>query len=134
MKGGPGRDDDGRKMKAATNSTGSPRMSGPSRACMRLRRYANGVALAKDESFVAVVETNRFRVLRYWLKGPRVGGCGLGGRGCGDRACTYGIAWAGMALAGVAQPAQSFQIPALRTSSFASPSTPITLQQKLLSC
>jgi hypothetical protein len=34
--------------------------------------YANGVALSHDESFVAVVETNQLRVLRYWLKGPKV--------------------------------------------------------------
>ena len=30
--------------------------------------YANGVALAPDESFVAVVETNRLRVLRWVLR------------------------------------------------------------------
>jgi hypothetical protein len=35
--------------------------------------FANGVALAKDESFVLVVETPRSRVLRYWLKGPKGG-------------------------------------------------------------
>ena len=46
--------------------------------------YANGVALAADESFVAVAETNVFRVMRYWLKGPKVnrmqreGGVGSG--------------------------------------------------------
>jgi sugar lactone lactonase YvrE len=34
--------------------------------------YANGVALSADESFVAVVETSRTRVLRHWLKGPQV--------------------------------------------------------------
>lgn len=33
--------------------------------------YANGVAASKNGSFVAVVETNGFRVFRYWLKGPR---------------------------------------------------------------
>ncbi|CAD7702383.1 unnamed protein product [Ostreobium quekettii] len=35
--------------------------------------YANGVALAKDESFVAVVETTALRVRRHWLKGPQAG-------------------------------------------------------------
>lgn len=35
--------------------------------------FANGVALAEDESFVLVNETYRYRVGRYWLKGPRVG-------------------------------------------------------------
>ena len=34
--------------------------------------YANGVALSPDESFVALVETNRLRVNRFWLKGPKV--------------------------------------------------------------
>lgn len=37
-------------------------------------RYANGVALSADESFVAVAETSRFRVLKHWLKGPKVSG------------------------------------------------------------
>lgn len=36
--------------------------------------FANGVALAKDESFVVVNETYRFRVTRYWLQGPKAGG------------------------------------------------------------
>ena len=35
--------------------------------------YANGVAVAKDGAFVAVIETNAFRVHRYWLKGEREG-------------------------------------------------------------
>ncbi|KAL4859800.1 Adipocyte plasma membrane-associated protein [Chlorella vulgaris] len=35
--------------------------------------YANGVALAADESFVAVVETCSMRVRRHWLKGPKAG-------------------------------------------------------------
>lgn len=35
--------------------------------------YTNGVALSADESFVAFVETNKLRVLRYWLKGSKVG-------------------------------------------------------------
>jgi sugar lactone lactonase YvrE len=35
--------------------------------------FANGVALAQDESFVAVNETYRYRVTRYWLKGPQAG-------------------------------------------------------------
>lgn len=35
--------------------------------------FANGVALAKDESFVAVAETSTLSVQRYWLKGPKVG-------------------------------------------------------------
>ena len=35
--------------------------------------YANGVALSKDESFAAVVETNTQRVHRVWLSGAKVG-------------------------------------------------------------
>lgn len=35
--------------------------------------FANGVALASDESFVLVNETYRYRIARYWLKGPKAG-------------------------------------------------------------
>jgi sugar lactone lactonase YvrE len=35
--------------------------------------FANGVALASDESFVIVSETYRYRLTRYWLKGPKAG-------------------------------------------------------------
>ncbi len=35
--------------------------------------YANGVSLSADGTFVAVVETNGCRVLRYWLAGPKAG-------------------------------------------------------------
>ncbi len=35
--------------------------------------FANGVALAPDESFVLVAETARYRVQRVWLQGPRAG-------------------------------------------------------------
>jgi sugar lactone lactonase YvrE len=37
--------------------------------------FANGVALAEDESFVAVAETGAARILRLWLTGPRAGRC-----------------------------------------------------------
>lgn len=36
--------------------------------------FANGVALAPDESFVLVAETGAYRVTRAWLTGPRAGG------------------------------------------------------------
>jgi sugar lactone lactonase YvrE len=36
--------------------------------------FANGVALAADESFVVVAETGSYRLTRLWLAGPRVGG------------------------------------------------------------
>ena len=35
--------------------------------------FANGVALSQNETFVLVNETYRYRVTRYWLKGPRQG-------------------------------------------------------------
>jgi len=35
--------------------------------------YANGVALAADESFVLVAEFLAFRIVRHWLTGPRTG-------------------------------------------------------------
>jgi sugar lactone lactonase YvrE len=35
--------------------------------------FANGVSLSKDEDFVTVLETYRFRVVRYWLKGEKQG-------------------------------------------------------------
>jgi len=35
--------------------------------------FANGVALAKDEDFVLVVESGHYQVTRYWLKGPKAG-------------------------------------------------------------
>ena len=35
--------------------------------------FANGVALAPDESFVLVAETGGYRVTKYWLTGPEAG-------------------------------------------------------------
>lgn len=35
--------------------------------------FANGVALAEDESFLAVAETGAARILRVWLAGPQAG-------------------------------------------------------------
>ena len=35
--------------------------------------FANGVALSADESFLLVNETSRYRIRRYWLRGPRAG-------------------------------------------------------------
>jgi sugar lactone lactonase YvrE len=43
------------------------------RVLMRKLQYANGVALAADESFLLVVETGLYRIRRYWLKGPKEG-------------------------------------------------------------
>lgn len=36
-------------------------------------QFANGVALAADESFVAVAETGAYRLRRVWLTGPHAG-------------------------------------------------------------
>ncbi len=35
--------------------------------------FANGVALSRNEDFALVNETYRYRVMRYWLKGPKSG-------------------------------------------------------------
>lgn len=35
--------------------------------------FANGVAVSADQSYVLVVETGLYRVLRYWLSGPQAG-------------------------------------------------------------
>ena len=35
--------------------------------------FANGVAVSPDQSFVLVAETWKYRILRYWLKGPKKG-------------------------------------------------------------
>jgi len=35
--------------------------------------FANGVALSENEDFVLVNETYRYRIRRYWLRGPRAG-------------------------------------------------------------
>jgi hypothetical protein len=35
--------------------------------------FGNGVVLSKDESYVLMVETTKYRVLKYWLKGDKKG-------------------------------------------------------------
>jgi len=35
--------------------------------------FANGVALSQQEDFVLVNETYRYRIVRYWLRGPKSG-------------------------------------------------------------
>ena len=46
---------------------------GTTRVLLRDLYFANGVALSKNEDFVLVNETYRYRVLRYWLRGPKTG-------------------------------------------------------------
>ncbi len=36
-------------------------------------RFANGIAVAHDQSYVLVNETGRYRTQRYWLTGPKAG-------------------------------------------------------------
>lgn len=45
--------------------------SGETTVLLEGLNFANGVALARDESFVLINETGSYRVLRYWLQGPR---------------------------------------------------------------
>ncbi|MEA3471069.1 MAG: SMP-30/gluconolactonase/LRE family protein [Thermodesulfobacteriota bacterium] len=35
--------------------------------------FANGVAVSENENFVLVNETYRYRIIRYWLTGPKAG-------------------------------------------------------------
>jgi len=35
--------------------------------------FANGVAVGPDDAYVLVNETGKYRILRYWLKGPQAG-------------------------------------------------------------
>ena len=35
--------------------------------------FGNGVVLSRDESYVLMVETTKYRVVRYWLKGEKAG-------------------------------------------------------------
>lgn len=35
--------------------------------------FANGLALSRDESFLLLSETSKYRVLKYWLKGEKTG-------------------------------------------------------------
>ncbi|WP_337045124.1 SMP-30/gluconolactonase/LRE family protein [Emticicia sp. 17c] len=35
--------------------------------------FGNGVVLSKDESYALLVETTRYRILKYWLKGEKTG-------------------------------------------------------------
>jgi len=40
---------------------------------MKDLNFPNGVALSKDEDFLVINETFRYRMLRLWLKGPKAG-------------------------------------------------------------
>lgn len=47
------------------------RRDGSTRVLLDGLAFANGVALASDESYVLVAETAAYRVTRWWLDGPR---------------------------------------------------------------
>jgi sugar lactone lactonase YvrE len=47
--------------------------TGHTRVAVEGLRFANGVAVAKDGSFVLVAETYDYRVTRLWLSGPHAG-------------------------------------------------------------
>lgn len=47
--------------------------TGQTKVLLKDLYFANGVSLAKNEDFVTVLETYRFRVARYWLKGEKAG-------------------------------------------------------------
>lgn len=53
--------------------------------------YGNGVALSADEDFLAISETDRLRVVKLWLKGPKVGR--RGGGWWGPKRGREGRAW-----------------------------------------
>lgn len=41
--------------------------------------YSNGIAVSADDSYLVISETDRLRLVKFWLKGPKVGGA----EGCG---------------------------------------------------
>ncbi len=47
--------------------------SGETRTLVKGLNFANGVALAHDQSFVLVNDMGAYRVVRYWLNGPKQG-------------------------------------------------------------
>ncbi|MGB9698436.1 MAG: SMP-30/gluconolactonase/LRE family protein [Thermodesulfobacteriota bacterium] len=47
--------------------------TGQVKVLMKNLYFANGVALSAHEDFVLVNETYRYRIIRYWLKGPKAG-------------------------------------------------------------
>ena len=45
----------------------------PSVFILGMMILTNGLALSKDESFLLLSKTSKYRTLKYWLKGDRVG-------------------------------------------------------------
>jgi sugar lactone lactonase YvrE len=69
--------DYGRKIILETNPLGGLYLYDPSLKKVETlidgTYFGNGVVLSKDESYVLMVETTKYRVLRYWLKGDKAG-------------------------------------------------------------
>jgi sugar lactone lactonase YvrE len=47
--------------------------TGQTKVLLKDLYFANGVALSQQEDFVLINETYRYRIIRYWLKGPQAG-------------------------------------------------------------
>ena len=47
--------------------------SGKTEVILKNLYFANGVALSQKEDFVLINETSHYRIVRYWLKGPKAG-------------------------------------------------------------
>ncbi len=47
--------------------------TGKTEVLLRDLYFANGVALSRREDFVLINETYRYRIVRYWLQGPKAG-------------------------------------------------------------
>ncbi|CAI5480640.1 unnamed protein product [Closterium sp. Yama58-4] len=71
----PRHEEDEHATSAPAASTGIASEAGPVEAETLLDGlyFANGVALSQNEDFVVVAETSRYRLTRYWLKGPKAG-------------------------------------------------------------
>lgn len=48
-------------------------VTGQSRVLLDDLAYANGIAISEAGDFLLVVEMNEYRILKYWLEGPREG-------------------------------------------------------------
>jgi len=47
--------------------------TGASRQLLDDLNYVNGIAISEDNSYLVIAETSNYRVLKYWLAGPRQG-------------------------------------------------------------
>lgn len=47
--------------------------TGETRQLVKEMYFANGIAVSPDQQFVLIVETSRYRIMRYWLSGPQKG-------------------------------------------------------------